>query len=86
MTSLDTVDDLPNVGIVGTTGLVGGMRLTLLAERDFPLKSLRLLASERSAGTRLPFRDTEIGRRYIRSAMNVSPNSLAIRLCHERAG
>ena len=52
--------DLPNVGIVGATGLVGGMMLTMLAERDFPLASLRLFASSRSAGTRLPFRDTEI--------------------------
>ena len=52
--------NLFNVGIVGATGLVGGMMLTMLAERDFPLKSLRLFASSRSAGTRVPFRDTEI--------------------------
>ena len=52
--------NLFNVGIVGATGLVGGMMLTMLAERAFPLKSLRLFASSRSAGTRLPFRDTEI--------------------------
>ncbi len=38
---------LPNVGIVGATGLVGGMMLTMLAEREFPLASLRLLASLR---------------------------------------
>ncbi|MEG3148900.1 aspartate-semialdehyde dehydrogenase [Sphingomonas sp. ZT3P38] len=52
--------NLFNVGIVGATGLVGGMMLTMLAERDFPLKSLRLFASSRSAGTCVPFRDTEI--------------------------
>jgi len=45
----------PNVGIVGATGLVGAMMRTLLAERRFPLASLRLFASARSAGQRLPW-------------------------------
>ena len=50
----------PSVGIVGATGLVGSMMLALLAERDFPLASLRLFASERSAGTKVQFGDSEI--------------------------
>jgi len=50
----------PNVGIVGATGLVGGMMLELLAERNFPLASLRLFASARSAGKTIPFADQEI--------------------------
>jgi aspartate-semialdehyde dehydrogenase len=50
----------PNVGIVGATGLVGGMMLTMLAERDFPLGSLRLFASARSQGSKLRFKDSEI--------------------------
>jgi aspartate-semialdehyde dehydrogenase len=50
----------PNVGIVGATGLVGAMMRTLLVERDFPLARLRLFASARSAGTRLPFGREEI--------------------------
>jgi aspartate-semialdehyde dehydrogenase len=45
----------PHVGIVGATGLVGQMMRELLAERAFPLASLRLFASARSAGTRLPW-------------------------------
>jgi aspartate-semialdehyde dehydrogenase len=49
-----------NVGIVGATGLVGEMMRSLLAERDFPLASLRLFASERSAGTTLPWQGGEI--------------------------
>lgn len=49
-----------NVGIVGATGLVGGMMLTMLAERNFPLTSLRLFASARSAGTRMSFRGSDI--------------------------
>ena len=49
-----------NVGIVGATGLVGGIMRTLLAERDFPVSELRLFASARSAGRTLPWRDGEI--------------------------
>ena len=39
-----------HVGIVGATGLVGSMIRTILAERNFPVASLRLFASARSAG------------------------------------
>src|SRR3954451_12503045 len=49
-----------NVGVFGATGQVGGVMRTLLAERDFPAASVRYLASARSAGTRLPWRDGEI--------------------------
>jgi aspartate-semialdehyde dehydrogenase len=50
----------PHVGVVGATGLVGGMMRELLAERAFPAASLRLFASARSAGARLPWRDGEV--------------------------
>jgi len=50
----------PRIGIVGATGLVGGMMRELLAERAFPLASLRLFASARSKGRRLPWRDGQI--------------------------
>lgn len=50
----------PHVGVVGATGLVGGMMRELLAERDFPLASLRLFASARSAGTKIAFQGQEI--------------------------
>ena len=39
-----------NLGIVGATGLVGTMIRAILAERQFPVGSLRLFASARSAG------------------------------------
>lgn len=39
-----------NIGIVGATGQVGGVVLSILAERDFPVDDLRLFASARSAG------------------------------------
>jgi aspartate-semialdehyde dehydrogenase len=44
-----------NVAIAGATGAVGTEFLKLLEERDFPLASLKLLASSRSAGKTLPF-------------------------------
>jgi aspartate-semialdehyde dehydrogenase len=49
-----------HVGIVGATGLVGDFMRSLLAERAFPARSLRLFASARSAGRRLPWRGGEI--------------------------
>jgi aspartate-semialdehyde dehydrogenase len=48
------------VGVVGATGQVGGVMRRLLAEREFPLESLRFFASSRSAGTMLPWGDGEI--------------------------
>jgi aspartate-semialdehyde dehydrogenase len=46
---------LSNVAIVGATGAVGQELLTVLSQREFPIKSLRLLASQRSAGTVIEF-------------------------------
>ena len=45
-----------NVAVIGATGAVGKVFLALLDTRPFPLKSLRLLASPRSAGTCLRVR------------------------------
>ena len=39
-----------NVAIVGATGAVGHELLKVLAERDFPVGNLLLLASARSEG------------------------------------
>jgi aspartate-semialdehyde dehydrogenase len=44
------------VAVVGATGAVGRRMVSILDERGFPVDELVLLASERSAGTRLPFR------------------------------
>src|SRR6266700_927309 len=44
-----------NVAIAGATGAVGQEFLTVLAERRFPIKSLKLLASARSAGKTVEF-------------------------------
>jgi len=44
-----------HVGILGATGAVGSELLALLKARNFPLGSLKLLASERSVGKLTPF-------------------------------
>ena len=44
-----------NVAVVGATGLVGRKMIQVLQERRFPVQCLRLLASERSAGTEIDF-------------------------------
>ncbi|MBR4132535.1 MAG: aspartate-semialdehyde dehydrogenase [Oscillospiraceae bacterium] len=49
-----------NVAILGATGAVGREMMKILAERDFPINELHLLASERSVGKKLPFQDQEI--------------------------
>ena len=48
------------VAILGATGAVGREMMKILEERNFPLSELRLLASARSAGKKLPFRGQEL--------------------------
>ncbi len=45
-----------NVAILGASGAVGQELLSILEQRQFPLSSLKLLASPRSAGRKVPFR------------------------------
>ena len=44
-----------NVAIVGATGAVGETMLKILAERNFPVGKLHVLASERSAGSEVHY-------------------------------
>ena len=48
------------VAILGATGAVGREMMKILAERDFPVSELHLLASERSVGQELDFRGKKI--------------------------
>lgn len=56
----DGPSDGLNVGIVGATGVVGQLMGSILAERAFPVATMRLFASARSAGTRRRWREREI--------------------------
>ena len=49
-----------NVAVVGPTGQVGTVMRGLLEQRDFPIASLRLFSSARSAGTTIEFRGEQI--------------------------
>lgn len=49
-----------NVVVAGATGAVGNQMISCLEERDFPVKSIKLLASHRSAGRKLRFKGDEI--------------------------
>lgn len=48
------------VAVVGATGAVGTKMLEMLAEADFPIAGVKLLASKRSAGKILLFKDQEL--------------------------
>ena len=49
-----------NVAVVGATGMVGRTMLSILEERNFPVNKVYALASSRSVGTRIPFKDGEL--------------------------
>ncbi len=53
------MDGLYNVAVVGATGAVGVEMLNILESRDFPIDNLKLLASSRSAGKKVKFKDKE---------------------------
>ena len=46
--------------MVGATGEVGQAMLSILDQRDFPVAGLHVVASSRSAGKRIEFRDEEL--------------------------
>jgi aspartate-semialdehyde dehydrogenase len=50
----------PHVAVVGATGAVGVEMIKTLEKREFPVGKLTLLASARSVGKKLKFRDKEI--------------------------
>jgi aspartate-semialdehyde dehydrogenase len=49
----------PNVAVVGATGAVGELMRKVLEERNFPVRTIKFLASERSAGKTVTFRGKE---------------------------
>lgn len=49
-----------NVAVVGATGAVGQQIVRLLEERDFPVNTLKLLSSARSAGKKVIFKGQEV--------------------------
>jgi aspartate-semialdehyde dehydrogenase len=66
-----------NVGIVGATGQVGGVMRQILAERKFPINSIRFFSSARSAGTTLQWEGVDI---RVEDAATADPWGLDIAL------
>jgi len=54
------MDQIYNIAVVGATGNVGREILNILDERDFPIDNLYLLASSRSKGQKINFKDQEL--------------------------
>lgn len=50
-------ESAPSVAVVGVTGAVGQEFLSVLSDRDFPYRSIKMLASKRSAGKEVNFQD-----------------------------
>jgi aspartate-semialdehyde dehydrogenase len=65
------------VAVAGATGVVGRTMQAVLEERDFPLGSLRLLASERSAGRKV---DTKWGEVVVEDLATADPSGIDIAL------
>lgn len=65
------------VGVVGATGQVGSVMRRLLAERNFPVAEMRFFASARSAGSTLPWGDSQI---VVEDAETADPSGLDIAL------
>jgi len=66
-----------NVGVVGATGQVGGVMRKILAERNFPVASIRFFASARSAGSTLPWDGNDV---VVEDAATADPSGLDIAL------
>jgi len=66
-----------NVAIVGATGAVGQTITKILEDRNFPIDTLKLLSSSRSAGKKVKFKDREL---TIEEATTESFNGIDIAL------
>jgi aspartate-semialdehyde dehydrogenase len=51
---------MARIGIVGATGQVGSLMRSILVERGFPVGEVRFFASKRSAGSKLPWDDSDV--------------------------
>ena len=66
------------IAIVGATGQVGVVLRAILHERNFPVDGMRYLASARSAGTTLPWGDTEV---VVEDAATTDLSGIDLALC-----
>jgi len=62
------------VAVVGATGMVGEVMLKVLAERNFPISELYLVASERSVGKEITFKDKIYKVIGLESTLEIKPD------------
>ena len=62
------------VAVVGATGMVGKVMLQVLAERNFPITELLLVASERSKGKQLEYKGTTYTVIGLQDAVDAKPD------------
>ena len=62
------------VAVVGATGMVGEVMLKVLAERNFPITELLLVASERSVGKKLTYNGEEYSIIGLSDAVEAKPH------------
>jgi aspartate-semialdehyde dehydrogenase len=62
------------VAVVGATGMVGEVMLKVLAERNFPITELLLVASERSVGKKLTYKNKEYSVIGLADAVAATPD------------
>lgn len=62
------------VAVVGATGMVGNVMLQVLAERNFPMDELLLVASEKSVGKQLEYKGEKFTVIGLQNAVNLKPD------------
>ena len=62
------------VAVVGATGMVGNVMLQVLAERNFPITELLLVASERSVGKQLAYKGKQYTIIGLQDAVDAKPD------------
>ena len=61
------------IAVVGATGMVGGVMLKILKERNFPISELLLVASQKSIGKKILFNGAEHRLISIEDAIKAQP-------------
>lgn len=62
------------IAVVGATGMVGNVMLKVLEERNFPITELILVASERSVGSQITFKNKKYTVVGLDAAVAMQPN------------
>ena len=61
------------IAVVGATGMVGQITLKVLEERNFPVKEIIPVASEKSVGKKISFKGKEYSVVSMQDAIDMKP-------------